>query len=78
MAHHVEDGYNGIYLTRLFNSWVISRDAPQTDAPLLLRGPTDGYGALLFGIHGNRQLNIEYAQDTIVESLNQRLTPASL
>ena len=65
-------------LSSFWNIRVISRDAPLPNAPLLLKGPADGYGALLFGIHGNRQLNIEYAQDTIVESLNQRLTPASL
>ncbi|MEP5364811.1 MAG: glycosyl hydrolase family 28-related protein [Reichenbachiella sp.] len=35
IAHHVEDGYNGIYLTRLFNSWVSDVRIENADSGIL-------------------------------------------
>ncbi len=35
VAHHVEDGYNGIYLTRLFNGWVKDIKIENSDSGIL-------------------------------------------
>ncbi|MGB5289974.1 MAG: glycosyl hydrolase family 28-related protein, partial [Lysobacterales bacterium] len=35
VAHHVEDGYNGIYLTRLFNGWVKNVVIENSDSGIL-------------------------------------------
>lgn len=35
IAHHVEDGYNGIYLTRLFNGWVKDVKIKNADSGIL-------------------------------------------
>lgn len=40
-------------------------------AGLVLKGPADGPGARLIGIHGNRNLTIEYGPDAYLEQINE-------
>ncbi|WP_371396784.1 hypothetical protein [Fretibacter rubidus] len=46
--------------------------------PITLSGPQDGVQARILGVHGNREFDIRYTPDPIIEQLNQAPTVRSL
>lgn len=61
MGHHLEDGYNGIFITNTMHSWVLDVSVTNSDSAILASGMCKNItmdGVKVFGREGHYSINI--------------------